>query len=129
MVTTVAQLVTYSQTKEFLLSTAYFNDNAVTHFTSGMVSGVVTAVASLPADIAKARIQNMRVVDGKPEYRGMTDVIVRIVRNEGFLSLWKGFTPFYFRTGPHTVLSLVFLEKLSALYAQHFLGKERIGGL
>ena len=39
----------------------------------------------------------MKVIDGKPEYKGAVDVIVKVVRNEGFFSLWKGFTPYYFR--------------------------------
>jgi solute carrier family 25 oxoglutarate transporter 11 len=39
----------------------------------------------------------MKIIDGKPEYRGAVDVIVKVVKNEGFFSLWKGFTPYYFR--------------------------------
>jgi len=35
-----------------------------------MISGLVTTAASMPVDIAKTRIQNMRIIDGKPEYRG-----------------------------------------------------------
>ena len=27
---------------------------------------------------------------GKPEYKGAMDVIVKVIRNEGFFSLWKG---------------------------------------
>jgi len=39
----------------------------------------------------------MKMIDGKPEYKGAVDVIVKVVKNEGFFSLWKGFTPYYFR--------------------------------
>ena len=39
----------------------------------------------------------MKMVDGKPEYKGALDVIVKVAKNEGFFSLWKGFTPYYFR--------------------------------
>jgi hypothetical protein len=39
----------------------------------------------------------MKTVDGKPEYRGAIDVIMQVAKNEGFFSLWKGFTPYYFR--------------------------------
>ena len=35
-----------------------------------MISGFITTVASMPVDIAKTRIQNMKIIDGKPEYRG-----------------------------------------------------------
>ena len=27
---------------------------------------------------------------GKPEYRGAMDVIFKVIKNEGFFSLWKG---------------------------------------
>ena len=36
-----------------------------------------------------------------------------MIKNEGFFSLWKGFTPYYFRLGPHTVLTFIFLEQVS----------------
>ncbi len=35
-----------------------------------MISGLVTTAASMPVDIAKTRIQNMKYIDGKPEYKG-----------------------------------------------------------
>ena len=34
---------------------------------------------------------------GKPEYKGAVDVLSKVVKQEGFFSLWKGFTPYYFR--------------------------------
>ena len=36
---------------------------------------------------------------------------MKVVRKEGFFSLWKGFTPCYMRIGPHTVLTFIFLEQ------------------
>jgi solute carrier family 25 oxoglutarate transporter 11 len=81
-----------------------------------MISGLITTIASMPADIAKTRIQNMKIIDGKPEYRGTLDVFLKVSRTEGFFSLWKGFTPYYSRLGPHTVLTFIFLEQLKALY-------------
>ena len=61
------------------------------------------------------RIQNMKIIDGKPEYRGAVDVIVKVVKNEGFFSLWKGFTPYYFRLD-HYVLILYLLSLVSGLF-------------
>ncbi|XP_031467615.1 mitochondrial 2-oxoglutarate/malate carrier protein [Phasianus colchicus] len=81
-----------------------------------MISGLVTTAASMPVDIAKTRIQNMRMIDGKPEYRNGLDVLLKVIRHEGFFSLWKGFTPYYARLGPHTVLTFIFLEQMNAAY-------------
>ncbi|XP_038078543.1 mitochondrial 2-oxoglutarate/malate carrier protein-like [Patiria miniata] len=116
MVVNAAQLASYSQAKQFLMGTGYFQDNIVCHFGASMISGLVTTIASMPVDIAKTRIQNMRVIDGKPEYSGAIDVLRRTIGKEGIFSLWKGFTPYYTRLGPHTVLTFIFLEQLNRLY-------------
>jgi solute carrier family 25 oxoglutarate transporter 11 len=39
----------------------------------------------------------MIVLAGKGEYKGALDVLAKVVKSEGFFSLWKGFTPYYFR--------------------------------
>ncbi|XP_003704359.2 mitochondrial 2-oxoglutarate/malate carrier protein isoform X1 [Megachile rotundata] len=116
MVVNAAQLASYSQSKEILLNTGYFEEGISLHFVSSMISGLVTTAASMPVDIAKTRIQNMKIVDGKPEFKGAIDVIVQVCRNEGLFSLWKGFFPYYARLGPHTVLTFIFLEQMFGLY-------------
>ncbi|XP_072349559.1 mitochondrial 2-oxoglutarate/malate carrier protein [Scyliorhinus torazame] len=121
VVVNAAQLASYSQSKQFLLGLGYFRDNILCHFCASMISGLVTTAASMPVDIAKTRIQNMQIIDGKPEYRNGLEVLVRVVRQEGFFSLWKGFTPYYARLGPHTVLTFIFLEQMNKFYKQYFL--------
>ncbi|XP_077326820.1 mitochondrial 2-oxoglutarate/malate carrier protein [Lithobates pipiens] len=121
IVVNAAQLASYSQSKQFLLDSGYFRDDILLHFCSSMISGLVTTAASMPVDIAKTRIQNMRMIDGKPEYRNGLDVLMKVVRYEGFFSLWKGFTPYYARLGPHTVLTFIFLEQMNKYYKQFFL--------
>lgn len=58
----------------------------------------------------------MRTVGGVPEYTGVLDVLVKTVKAEGVLSLWRGFMPYFLRLGPHTVISLTVLEQFTALY-------------
>lgn len=129
MVVNGAQLASYSQAKEILLETGYFRDNILCHFVSSMISGLITTIVSMPVDIAKTRIQNMKVTDGKPEYTGTADVLKRVMKNEGFLALWKGFTPYYAKLGPHTVLTFIFLEQLNKAYFNYKrLQTPQIGG-
>ncbi|KAH9384667.1 hypothetical protein HPB48_026678 [Haemaphysalis longicornis] len=123
MVVNAAQLASYSQAKQLLLHSGYFRDNIMCHFAASMISGLITTAASMPVDIAKTRIQNMRMIDGKPEYKGAIDVLSKVVRNEGFFSLWKGFTPYYARLGPHTVLTFIFLEQMNQFYYRVILGE------
>ncbi|XP_071555635.1 mitochondrial 2-oxoglutarate/malate carrier protein [Temnothorax nylanderi] len=119
MVVNAAQLASYSQAKQALLDTGYFEENILLHFASSMISGLVTTAASMPVDIAKTRIQNMKTINGKPEFTGAIDVLTKVVRNEGLFALWKGFFPYYARLGPHTVLTFIFLEQMTAAYKTH----------
>ncbi|CAG2174680.1 unnamed protein product [Oppiella nova] len=128
MVVNAAQLASYSQSKQTLLSTKYFSDNIMCHFMASMISGLFTAGVSMPVDIAKTRLQNMKIIAGKPEYKNAFDVIARVVRNEGVLALWKGFTPYYGRVGPHTVLAFIFLEQANQSYKRHVLHDYSGGG-
>lgn len=47
------------------------HDGFGVHLTASMCSAVITTIASLPVDIAKTRIQNMRTINGRPEYSGI----------------------------------------------------------
>ncbi|PIO68472.1 hypothetical protein TELCIR_09741 [Teladorsagia circumcincta] len=129
MVVNAAQLATYSQAKQALLETKYVQDGIFCHFLASMVSGLATTIASMPVDIAKTRIQSMKVIDGKPEYKNAFDVWVKVIRNEGVFALWKGFTPYYMRLGPHTVITFIFLEQMNAAYYKYVLGVEARAGL
>lgn len=122
MVVNAAQLASYSQAKQYLVKTEVFEEGIQLHFVASMMSGFITTVASMPVDIAKTRLQNMKVVDGKPEYRGTIDVLARVIRQEGLFALWKGFTPYFCRLGPHTVLTFIFLEQMNSAYSKHILG-------
>lgn len=70
MVVNAAQLASYSQAKELLITYGSFKEGIFLHFVASMISGLITTAASMPVDIAKTRIQNMKIVNGKPEYSG-----------------------------------------------------------
>jgi len=129
MVVNAAQLASYSQAKQYLLASGNFSEGISLHFVASMISGLITTIASMPVDIAKTRIQNMKTLpDGKPEYRGTVDVLGKVIRQEGLFALWKGFTPYYCRLGPHTVLTFIFLEQMNSAYNQYVLGNTGGGG-
>lgn len=141
MVVNAAQLSSYSQAKQLILQTGYLKDGknfqtftlyvkdgVFCHFLASMFSGLVTTIASMPVDIAKTRIQNMKIIDGKPEYKGAIDVMLKVIKYEGVSALWKGFTPYYFRLGPHTVLTFIFLEQMNKWYKVLILGQKDAKG-
>lgn len=59
---------------------------------------------------------------GVPEYKGSIDVLIKVSKHEGVLSLWKGFTPYFARLGPHTVITFILMEQMATAY-QNYLAK------
>jgi solute carrier family 25 (mitochondrial oxoglutarate transporter), member 11 len=116
MVLNIAQLASYDQAKEYILASGVVGDNIGAHALASTCSGFLATAVSIPFDNAKTRVQNMKVVNGKGEYSGMLDALAKTVRQEGVLSLWRGFTPYFLRLGPHTVLTFVALEQMKSAY-------------
>nr|BAJ98902.1 predicted protein [Hordeum vulgare subsp. vulgare] len=117
-----AQLSFYSQAKEILIKYNIMQDGIGCHCVSSLISGFASTAVSIPVDLAKTRLQSMKTVldpvTGQmvPEYKGPLDVITKAIKNEGPLSLWRGFTPYFLRLGPHTLLTFVFLEQFRLMY-------------
>jgi solute carrier family 25 (mitochondrial oxoglutarate transporter), member 11 len=59
----------------------------------------------------------------KLKYTGLVQTLGTIARTEGVRSLWKGFTPYFARSGGHTVLMFIFKEYYDRLAAQHYAAK------
>lgn len=110
MVLNAAQLSVYSQAKESLLAYKLMQEGTPAHFVASLISGFMSTLVSIPIDITKTRLQNMK----NNEYKGTVDVLTKVVRNEGFFSLWKGFTPYFLRLGPHTIITFLLMERLNA---------------
>jgi solute carrier family 25 oxoglutarate transporter 11 len=115
-VVSMTQLATYDQAKEMLLPV--LGDGFHLFVASAMVSAVVYCTASLPLDITKTRIQNMKPdpATGQMPYTGLFNALVKIPQTEGVLALWKGFPPYFLRSGGHTIGMFLFKEQYTAMY-------------
>lgn len=80
-------------------------------FLSGLCAGTGVAVVMSPPDVIMTRMYNQK----GDLYRGVLDCFVKTVRSEGILALYKGFGASATRIGPHTILTLTFLEYTMAL--------------
>ncbi|NWR26057.1 M2OM protein, partial [Emberiza fucata] len=110
VVVNAAQLASYSQSKQFLLDSGEFRGRCPCY--SKEVSHPSYGRASL----------DYFFLGGSPDTLPLLqDVLLKVVRYEGFFSLWKGFTPYYARLGPHTVLTFIFLEQMNKWYQRLFL--------
>eukprot|EP00842_Homolaphlyctis_polyrhiza_P000582 jgi/Hompol1/1524/HPOL_002732-RA len=58
-------------------------------FANGAIAGIVTVYSTMPLDVLKTRMQ---ALDAKARYRNSIDCLVKIVRHDGVLALWKGST-------------------------------------
>lgn len=113
MVLNAAQLGGYAQAKETLKATGWFGDTYYLHFAASLIAAVVCTAVSIPIDISKTRLQTMKKLpDGTYPYRGTLDVMSKVVRSEGLFALWKGFTPYFLRLGPHTIITFMLLEQM-----------------
>jgi solute carrier family 25 oxoglutarate transporter 11 len=78
---------------------------------ASMLSAVCTAVGSLPFDNMKTKIQKQKpLADGTLPYKNMADCFAKSVAREGVTGLWAGLPTYYFRVGPHAIITLLSLE-------------------
>lgn len=111
------QLAVYSEAKEQLAVTFQLKGIPL-QFCASLVSAVAAVALSCPADVLKSRMQNSRV----GEFSGIVECASSLLKNEGPLAFWKGYTPAVVKLAPHTVISFIILDNLSRM----ILGKEAL---
>lgn len=113
MLVTASQLASYDQFKEMILGKGLMKDGLGTHVTASFAAGFVAAVVSNPVDVIKTRVMNMKVeAGGVPPYSGPLDCVLKTVKAEGPMALYKGFIPTISRQGPFTIVLFVTLEQV-----------------
>ena len=116
MALNVAMLVTYEEAKERL--TARFGKDHPYRilFAASMLSAFATSAASLPFDNVKTKLQKMKKgPDGTFPYSGFVDCGKKTLLREGLTGFWAGLPTYYFRVGPHAIITLLALEKFISL--------------
>jgi len=111
-----AQLVSYETVKESL-TTSLKNSSALTiQIYASLVSSVFTAFFSLPFDNLKTKLQKQKANSkGILPYKGMLDCIQVSLAREGVTGFWAGLPTYYFRVGPHAIITLLALEQYKRL--------------
>ncbi|KAJ3286773.1 mitochondrial carrier [Rhizoclosmatium globosum] len=110
------QLSTYDASKQILAKSGWFpkEGGIGLHFAASAFTSLFVCIAMNPFDVVSTRMYNQhRGADGKGAlYSSVGDCITKTLRTEGVSALYKGFTAHYFRIGPHTILTFVFLEQV-----------------
>jgi solute carrier family 25 oxoglutarate transporter 11 len=112
----VAMLVTYDEAKERLTHIYGKGHDKAIMFSASMLSACATSTASLPFDNIKTKLQKMkRLPDGTFPYSGIVDCAMKTASREGITGFWAGLPTYYFRVGPHAIITLLtseFLRKM-----------------
>ncbi|KAL5019053.1 hypothetical protein ScPMuIL_004775 [Solemya velum] len=112
----MGDLVTYDTVKHYVLKHSSLKDNYVTHTVASVCSGLVAATLGTPADVIKTRIMNQTTQGGKGlMYIGAFDCLMKTIRVEGFLALYKGFIPIWARMAPWSLTFWLSYEQIRKL--------------
>lgn len=108
------QLVSFDQSKEFMKKQMPPDTSSKQiAIQASFISSMFVSVGVLPFDNVKTKLQNQKVqADGTKLYKNIPDCFKKTISMEGASGLWAGLPTFYFRVGPHTILTLLASEFL-----------------
>jgi len=110
----LGDLTTYDQTKSALVTSGWNRDSWFTHGLSSICAGLAAASLGTPADVIKARVMNQPLDNsGRGKYySGSLDCLIKAIKTEGFMSLYKGFIPCWLRMAPWSMTFWLSFEKM-----------------
>lgn len=95
------QLAFFSEAKSQLKTKTTWSPQVQT-LTASAIAGFFASFFSLPFDFIKTRLQKQtRAPDGTLPYKGVLHCAQKVVREEGWLRFYRGFTTYYVRIAPH----------------------------
>lgn len=109
----MSMLVSYDTAKE-IATKSMGPDASPTYinFGSSMIAAVATAIGSLPFDNIKTKMQKQKAnAEGVMPYKNMADCIKQSLAREGVTGFWAGLPTYYFRVGPHAIITLMAAEQ------------------
>ena len=114
-------LASYDQFKEVLLP--YTGSGMSNNLWASAFTSFICSFTALPFDMMKTKLMNMHMnpVTGEYPYKNILDCGIKIVKQGGVLSLWRGYWTFYVRTAPHSMITLLAKDAFTSLYNRAFL--------
>lgn len=109
----MAEITAYDLTKDLLRKHFEMKDGFPLFFVGSLSAGFWGAYLGNPLDCIKTRIYNNPIgSDGNPLYKGPIDVAVKMIRNEGLFSLWKGVVPLWIHVSAFSIAVFVTYDML-----------------
>jgi hypothetical protein len=114
MVLNGTKMACYDQAKLFVVDATGWSKSALqTQFFSAVTAGFFMTCTVSPFDMIRTRLMN-QPSDAKI-YNNALDCMVKIAKNEGPLTFWRGFMPIWSRFAPTTTLQLIIFEQLRSI--------------
>jgi len=114
MVLNGTKMACYDQAKGVVVNvTGLQKSSLVVQFLSAASAGFFMTCTVSPFDMIRTRLMN-QPADAKI-YNNAADCLVKICKNEGPLTLWRGFLPIWSRFAPTTTIQLVIFEQLRGI--------------
>mmetsp|Transcript_17817 Transcript_17817/g.32251 ORF Transcript_17817/g.32251 Transcript_17817/m.32251 type:complete len:303 (-) Transcript_17817:272-1180(-) len=114
MVLNGTKMSCYDQMKGYVVQyTGLAKTSLLTQFLSATSAGFFMTCTVSPFDMVRTRLMN-QPADARI-YNNAVDCFVKIIKNEGPATLWRGFLPIWSRFAPTTTLQLIIFEQLRAL--------------
>ena len=122
----VGMMACYDQAKEVIagiLGDPMTNGPSLaTRLGSSATAGFTAALFSMPFDLVKSRLmaQKPDPMTGEMPYKGIADCAMKIVKSEGPLGFFNGFSAYYGRCAPHAMIILLSIESITNAYRKAF---------
>lgn len=91
-------------------ATGWSRKDIRTAFSSSFVAGFFMTCNVAPFDMLRTKLMNQPT--DKKIYDGLADCLVKSVKADGVLSLWRGFIPIWARFAPQATIQLLTIEYL-----------------
>lgn len=89
---------------------AHMKEGISLHFTAGFMAGFVATIIASPADVVKTRLMS-----SPDSYHGVVNAFTRMIKEEGFLSFYKGFIPNFTRLSLWSCTTFICMEQFKIL--------------
>jgi solute carrier family 25 oxoglutarate transporter 11 len=122
MLVGVFQVATLDQFKDFYAINFDQKRNSILNvFCAAMTSGLIYSIATMPLEAAKNRMASQKVdpKTGRLPYTGALQTVTKVTSENGFMSLYNGFFPYYLRCGGHTVSMFIMVQLLRDTFCEY----------
>ncbi len=111
----IGMLVSYEEAKERVQK--YVGKGRLQLLVASAISGIFTALFSLPFDNVKTKLQKQKALpDGTLPYSGFANCFYKTFLRGGIRELYAGLPTYYFRVAPHAMITLLASEKLKKFF-------------